>query len=218
MRSYDQACSLASALDLVGERWTLLLVRELLAGPRRFKDLLANLPGMGTNLLTNRLKSLQQAGLLESVRLPPPNAVLAYRLTDNGLHLRATVVALARWGLPLLNELPTQAYWSPAWNGLALEARFDAQAAAKFQLTASFQIGVYAHHIVVDRGSLSTYEGKVEAADVELKTDEQTFRELFVQRTRNFKQARQSGDLQIVGQDTAVALLFTIFPLSDQLG
>src|SRR5712691_3728539 len=97
-RSYNQYCALARALDVVGERWTLLLVRELLLGPRRYKDLLDGLPGIGTNLLADRLKHLEDAGMIRRVVLPPPAGSAVYELTELGRRLEPAVFELGRWG------------------------------------------------------------------------------------------------------------------------
>src|SRR5215475_5921936 len=97
-RSYNQYCATARALDVVGERWTLLLVRELLTGPKRFGDLSASLTGMGAGLLAARLKYLQDEGVVWQVTLPPPARTPAYALTAAGADLREAVLALARWG------------------------------------------------------------------------------------------------------------------------
>ena len=83
-RNYHQFCAIAHALDIVGERWTLLVVRELLMGPKRFTDLLSNLPGIGTNLLAARLKELEEQGIIERSTLPPPAASSVYVLTELG--------------------------------------------------------------------------------------------------------------------------------------
>ena len=104
-RSYRQTCGLARSLDLLGERWTLLVVRELLLGPKRFGDLQAALPGISTNLLSARLQSLVAAGIAEPVRLPPPASVAAYALTERGEGLRPAVEALAVWGFELLDPV-----------------------------------------------------------------------------------------------------------------
>src|SRR5688500_17361314 len=97
-RSYDQYCGLAYALDVIGERWTLLIVRELVAGPRRFKDLMDGLPEISTNLLTERLKSLEQHGLLRRSVLPPPAASTVYGLTPLGMSLEKSLLELGKWG------------------------------------------------------------------------------------------------------------------------
>ena len=103
-RHYDQYCPLASALDVIGERWTLLIVRELLWGPQRYSDLRRSLPGIGTNLLAARLKALEGIGAIERETLPPPAASTVYRLTAIGKGLAPVVVSLARWGIQFLGE------------------------------------------------------------------------------------------------------------------
>jgi DNA-binding HxlR family transcriptional regulator len=103
-RSYDQYCSAARALDLVGDRWTLLIVRELLAGPRRYTDLHADLPGVSTDVLASRLKDMERDGLTSRRRLPPPGAAYVYELTDRGRELLPVLQALSRWGQAELGD------------------------------------------------------------------------------------------------------------------
>jgi DNA-binding HxlR family transcriptional regulator len=115
-RSYDQYCPVSRALDAVGERWALLIVRELLTGPRRYTDLHADLPGVSTDVLAGRLKDMEREGLVTRRRLPPPGAAYVYELTDRGEELRPVLAALAHWGGPALGEpRPTdaiRAHWS----------------------------------------------------------------------------------------------------------
>jgi DNA-binding HxlR family transcriptional regulator len=103
-RRYGQFCPIARSLDLLGDRWTLLVVRELLVGPQRYSDLLAHLPGMWSNLLGQRLRSLAAAGLVRRRTLPPPAARVVYELTERGRGLEPSLYELARWGLELLAE------------------------------------------------------------------------------------------------------------------
>ncbi|MGW4194414.1 winged helix-turn-helix transcriptional regulator [Streptomyces sp. NPDC005004] len=109
-RRYDQYCSAARALDLVGDRWTLLIVRELLAGPRRYTDLHADLPGVSTDVLASRLKDMERDGLAARRRLPPPGAAYVYELTPHGSGLLPVLQALGEWGRDGLEERrPTDA-------------------------------------------------------------------------------------------------------------
>ena len=103
-KSYDQYCGIAAALDLVGDRWTLLILRELSFGRRRFTDLRTALPGIASNLLTDRLRDLEEAGLVEQQELPPPAARTVYALTPAGERIVPVLRALARFGLPLLTD------------------------------------------------------------------------------------------------------------------
>ncbi|MEU6630113.1 helix-turn-helix domain-containing protein [Streptomyces parvus] len=137
-RSYDQFDATARALDSVGDRWTLLIVRELLGGPRRYTDLHADMPGVSTDVLASRLKDMEQSGLALRRKLPPPSAASVYELTERGLGLLPVLTALAEWGAPALAERrPTdavRAHWSalPLLGALAgltregvLEVRLD---------------------------------------------------------------------------------------------
>lgn len=122
MRSYGQYCSVAKALDLVGERWTLLIVRELLArGPSRYTDLRSALPGIATNLLADRLRELESAGLIEREDAPPPVATTLFRLTGRGAALEPVITELGRWGVPLMREHKPDDEFRAQW--LRLPAR-----------------------------------------------------------------------------------------------
>src|SRR3954447_24985256 len=101
-RSYDQYCPAARALDVLGERWTLLVVRDLLVGPRRYTDLLEGLPGIGPNVLADRLRHLQDVGIVRRTTLPRPAASTVYELTELGQALRPVVQELTRWGLNMM--------------------------------------------------------------------------------------------------------------------
>ena len=109
-RSYNQACPLAYALDKLGGRWTLLIIRELLYGPRRFKDLLTGLPGIGTNLLAERLKILEHEKLISRDNLPPPAGSAVYGLTGKGQTVIPIIEVLATWGMPLMVGFPDSDY------------------------------------------------------------------------------------------------------------
>src|ERR1700730_780738 len=109
MRTYGQYCSLAKALDLLGDRWTLLLVRELsLRGPSRYTDLRAGLPGVATNLLADRLRELEAAGVVAREEAAPPVATTLFRLTPRGEELKGALHELGRWGIPLMAEGPAE--------------------------------------------------------------------------------------------------------------
>jgi len=122
MRSYGEYCSLAKALDVVGERWTLLIVRELaLRGACRYTDLRNGLPGIASNLLAHRLRELEKAGVITREDAPPPIATTLFRLTPRGEQLRPVLDDLMRWGLPLMNEQPADDAVQSHWLAGALE-------------------------------------------------------------------------------------------------
>jgi DNA-binding HxlR family transcriptional regulator len=123
VKSYGQRCALARALDLVGERWTLLVVRELLLGPRRYTDLLDGLRGVGTNILAARLADLQAAELVSKRALPPPTAVTVYELTEPGRALASSIRALSEWGEQHAAPATEDQVVRPAWILLSAARR-----------------------------------------------------------------------------------------------
>ncbi|MEV6759235.1 winged helix-turn-helix transcriptional regulator [Streptomyces sp. NPDC051105] len=133
-RSYDQYCSAARALDVVGDRWTLLIVRELLAGPRRYTDLHADLPGVSTDVLASRLKDMERDGVTTRRRLPPPAAAYVYELTERGRGLLPVIQALGSWGEPELGERrPTDAVRAH-WFALPLLRALDGEGLVEVRL------------------------------------------------------------------------------------
>jgi DNA-binding HxlR family transcriptional regulator len=124
MKRYDQYCPIAHALDLVGERWSLLIVRELIHGPKRYTDLAASLPGIGTNILAARLKVLEGCGIVAKRRLPPPAASQVYELTPYGAGLKPIMRELALWGLVSLGPPNDDDELYPGWLANALDVVF----------------------------------------------------------------------------------------------
>jgi DNA-binding HxlR family transcriptional regulator len=119
-KDYDQYCPVAHALDLVGERWALLVVRELMPGPKRYTDLAEHLPGIGTNILASRLRDLEAGGIIEKRTLPPPAASRVYQLTPYGLELRPVLRELALWGARSLGPPTDEDELYPGWLENAL--------------------------------------------------------------------------------------------------
>ncbi len=122
MRSYGQYCSVAKALDVIGDRWTLLIVRELLAqGPSRYTDLRRGLPGVATNLLAERLRELEHAGIVLREDAPPPIATALFSLTARGQELRPVIDELGRWGIPLMTDTTPEEQYRSHWLQLPVE-------------------------------------------------------------------------------------------------
>ena len=126
MKSYDEFCGTARALDVIGDRWALLVVRELLLGPRRYTDLVEGLPGIGTNVLSTRLRELEAGGIVERIRMPAPTPAVLYTLTDDGRDLRPVLDALAVWGARRLTRPTADDRVEPRWFVLSLAAHLDA--------------------------------------------------------------------------------------------
>lgn len=137
MRSYNQFCSVARALDVIGDRWALLVVRELLLGPRRYTDLVEGLPGVGTNVLATRLRELETAGIIERRRLPAPTPVTVYELTGDGRDLRSVIDKLARWGARRLTTPAEDDAVTSRWLVASIAAGVPA---AAFQDGATFAL------------------------------------------------------------------------------
>ena len=143
-RAYEQFCALAVALDHIGERWTLLVIRELLLGPKRYTDLRQGLPGIAANLLATRLRTLEEDGLVRRRRLPPPAASTIYELTDRGRELEPALLILMRWGSHWMTRPPEGSVLRASWFALALKALVEpkelAGIRAHFELVAGDEV------------------------------------------------------------------------------
>lgn len=124
-RPYDQYCALAAALDVVGDRWSLLVVRELLVGPRRYGELIDGIPGVPTDMLAARLRQLEADGLVEVIPVPGDRRAKAYRLTNEGRRLEESLLALTRFGLRRLVGTGSDRPFQSHWLGLAVRALFQ---------------------------------------------------------------------------------------------
>ena len=174
-RTYGQFCSIARALDRLGNRWTLLLIRELLVGPKRFRDLEAGLPGIGANLLSARLKTLESEGIIQRVVLPPPAGVPAYELAEMGQELEPVLLALARWGQRYIDTGYDGDYVRGEWAVVALKASFRSEAALGLQAVYELRMGEESIHLDIDNGRLTAGLGPALKPDVLLTGDLNAF-------------------------------------------
>ncbi|MCA1738781.1 MAG: helix-turn-helix transcriptional regulator, partial [Actinobacteria bacterium] len=173
-RSYNQCCAVARAMDVLGERWTLLIVRELLTGPKRFKDLLDGLPGIGTNLLTARLKDLEGYGVLRRATLPPPAASRVYELTELGRSLEPVVMSLARWGLEFLGASCEEDDRQPAWAMVTLGSVLKPEAMGETKESYEFRVDNEAFQVWVVDGETGVRQGPAADPDLVVHSDTQT--------------------------------------------
>jgi len=175
-RSYNQYCGLAYALDIVGERWTLLIIRELVAGPRRFTDLMDGLPGVSTNLLSERLKSLEGQGLLKRRILPPPAGSTVYELTSLGLALEKTLIELGKWGSQFV---PDSAEGDTLLNvgsyALTIKTFFRPEQAQGVNETYELHIDDEVLQVQIKAGNLQVRQGEALNADGAFYTDVATY-------------------------------------------
>jgi DNA-binding HxlR family transcriptional regulator len=204
-------CPIARALDVVGERWALLIVRELLLGPKRFKDLLAELPAMGTNRLSDRLKTLEADGVIARATLPAPGEAHVYVLTELGERLRQPVVGLGRWGaaLPIDDRVdPTTA--RGALLALVRCATVPAELIQDVRETYNFTIGHERFHIIVAGGTALPRSGPAPiTADVSTECDLMTLLMLDAG-TLTPAAARRDRGARIDGPAPAVRRAFSI--------
>jgi DNA-binding HxlR family transcriptional regulator len=188
MKRYDQYCPIAHALGLVGERWSLLVVRELIQGPKRYTDLVDGLPGIGTNILAARLKDLEAGGIIRKRKHPPPAASTVYELTEGGHDLRPVLHELARWGARTLGPPPAGAL-EPGWLRNALEITLSPVVTTG---SLAFRVGDE-EATVVDGESRP---GIAADADVLVETDETGFYHLLVH--RDLAGVRVEGDAALL--------------------
>ena len=199
-RSYGQYCGIAKALDLVGERWALLVVRELLEGPKRYTDLLDGLPGIATDVLATRLRALEDAGVVARRTLPPPAASKVYELTDLGRGLGPAVGELSRWGMQLLGPRTPEDAFRLHWLVFPLRTMFRPDEAVD-DLTVRFEVEGGTLVIQVRDGgfeTVDTVEGDEVDADVVVRSDVETLADITLGRLRS-RDATTTGRVVVEG-------------------
>jgi DNA-binding HxlR family transcriptional regulator len=212
-RSYGQHCALAVALDVVGERWTLLLVRELLIRPRRYAELLAALPGIGTNLLAERLRSLTEEGLIQLV--DPGDRRSGYELTERGRALEEPVLALARWGLETMAGHAAAGTVRPGWSMLGVQALMDDSRAAALDEDYMFIVDDDVFTIRVRSGHASVRGDAAADPALLVQTDATTLIDVGMRRL-NPVSALVAGRVAVTAQDPEAMLrCLTLLGLSD---
>lgn len=212
-KSYAQFCPVAHALELVGERWALLVVRELLNGPKRYTDLAAALPGIGTNILAGRLRDLEQGGIVQKRQLPPPAAAKVYELTPYGEELREPLYALARWGARSLGPPTADDSLAPGWLVNAIRATckdWDGDPAPTFEVRGGADEVVTVHfesgEPIVEPGS--------SGADVVIETDPAT---LFcvASREQSAREAIGAGAIRVTGKRSDAERFLSLFSFEE---
>jgi DNA-binding HxlR family transcriptional regulator len=170
MRSYEQYCAVAKALDVVGDRWVLLIVRELMtSGPSRYTDLLRGLPGIATNLLADRLRDMEKAGIVRSWAEPPPVATTLFGLTDRGEALRPLLEELGRWGAPLMGVPQPSNVFRSHWLVFPFDAYLKDRTPQKPPIAIEVRTGDEPMTIETAGGQVRTRRGVVERPDAVLE-------------------------------------------------
>ncbi|GLQ21269.1 winged helix-turn-helix transcriptional regulator [Algimonas porphyrae] len=209
-KPYDDGCATAHALDLIGERWALLIVRELVPGPKRFSDLRAALPGISTNILTNRLSDLETTHILIRRQLPPPAPAWVYELTPWGLALEPLIQELGRWAARSPGLIAGKPM-SPASIMLSFRTMFDPERAGSMQASLSLVMNGLAHRIRIEAGELSIELGKAIDPDVHMDGDPNLVAGI-VYGEMSLDEARAAG-LTITGEEAVLHKFVTLFPL-----
>jgi DNA-binding HxlR family transcriptional regulator len=212
-RTYCDGCAAAHALDLVGERWALLVVRELLLGPKRFTDLRAGLPGVSPNVLAQRLRELERAGVVRRGKLPPPAASRVYELTDWGLELEPVIVRLGRWGARSPSK-PRDAALGVDSLVLSFRTMFDPLAADGLTASYELRLGEDRFRAEVADGRFEIVRGSTERPEATIETDAATLAAL-VYDGRHLAEAVRSGYVKIEGDESAVERFLRLFPLPE---
>ena len=211
MRTYGDGCSSAHALDLVGERWALLIVRDLLFGPKRFSDLTAGLPHGSPNVLTQRLRELEAAGIVRRRRLPPPASAMVYELTEWGAELEPILLGLQRWGA----ASPTFPHDVPVGCDaamLALKNAFDPAAAGDLGDVVEVRFGTGTFAVTVDDGAIDIRRGAADHPTAAVETDPATLEQVAFG-IRSLDSAESTGDLRVEGDHAVAERFFAMFPV-----
>lgn len=212
-RHYGQFCGLAAGLDIVGERWTLLIVRELLLAPARFSEIAENLPGIGPNLLSDRLRSLAERGLIEAAPVPGDGRGKQYRLTELGEELREPLLNLARWGMGFLSEKDIGGVARGSWGFLAVQAMVHGQTVPDVSESYEFRVDGEVFHLRLHGGRAVAQRGPADEPAIVVETDATTFVKIGAELLSPFD-ALVSGVLRIEGDPGAAQRCTRLLGLS----
>jgi DNA-binding HxlR family transcriptional regulator len=210
-RTYGDRCGVARALDIVGERWALLVVRELLLGPKRFTDLRAGLPHVGPDILAQRLRELEQSGIVRRGELPPPAASRIYELTERGRALEPVVLALGRFG-SVAPFPPGEAQIGVDAVVIALKSLFAPRGADGRAASYELRLGEQRFRLDIADGRIEVERGAAPAPDATIETDPGTLAAV-LWHGRDLDEARRAGDVAIEGDRRAVTRFLALFPL-----
>lgn len=215
-RWYGDACGTAFALELVGERWSLLIVRELMFGPRRFGEIRANLPGISANVLTQRLEGLEAAGILQRRRLPPPASVQAYELTPWGYESEPIFQEMGRWAVRSHGHDPSLPL-SPASLMMSLRTMLAADRAAGFRARIGFRFPTDSFVARMDGASLDIVRGESDAVDFAFDCESPTAFIRICYGGMPIAAAEEAGGIAFSGDRPLADRFVTLFPLPPKI-
>lgn len=213
-RSYDDGCATAHALELIGERWSLLVIRELVLGPKRFGDLRKSLPGISPNVLTQRLTELEAGSIAVRRRLPPPASVWVYDLTDWGRELEPLIREIGRWAARS-PSLTMGRPMSVASVILSFRTMFDPARARSFSATIALTLSGQPFKVTAAYGALDIEPGETVAPTAVIEADPNALAQV-VYGGHPLEEAISDGSIRIAGDRTAVERFVTLFPLPER--
>jgi len=212
-RHYGQFCGLAAGLDIVGERWTLLIIRELLLAPARFSEIADNLPGIGPNLLSERLRSLSDRGLIEASPVPGDGRGKRYQLTELGERLREPVLDLAKWGMRFLSDQDVDGVTRASWGFLAAQTMVRGRQVPDVDEEYEFRLAHEVFHLELTMGRAAAVRGPAAAPAIIVHADATTFVRIGAGLLTPFD-ALVSGALRIEGDAAAAQRCTRLLGLS----
>ena len=214
-RSYSDACGMAHALDLIGQRWALHVVRELMLGPKRYSDLKADLPGISTNMLSDRLSELEHSGLVRRRQLPRPAGSWVYELTEYGADLGPIISVLGRWGARSPSHRPDLPL-SPTAFVLSLRTNVDSARAAGLTASYALRVGDLELHAQLVDGAFTIERGTPTAPDATLAGSHEALAGL-VYDGRDLDDAVRDGQVSVTGDEEAARRFLALFSLPDKV-
>ena len=216
-RWYGDACGTAFALELVGERWSLLIVRELMLGGLRFSDLRASLPGISAKVLTERLTSLEAAGLLAKRKLPPPGAVQVYELTEWGYLAEPAIRELGRWAARSPDH-NAQLNMSPVSFMLSLRTLIDAKRAREFDCTIGFTVAGQSFLARPSDGTLPVHRAKAGEGEIGFTADAALPLLRVFYGKQDPQEAAREGSIALHGDPALIRRFIDLFSLPEKIG
>ncbi|GAB2967666.1 winged helix-turn-helix transcriptional regulator [Saccharothrix stipae] len=213
-RDYGQFCGMAAGLNIIGERWTLLIVRELLIGPVRFNEMIDNLPGIGPNLLSERLRSLSDHGVIEQLPVPGDGRGKLYQLTDAGRELRGPLLALARWGMAFLDDHDDADAMRAEWGFLAVQAMIIEDRVPDVDEVYEFRVGDQAFAVEVADRKLGFSRGRADRPNLLVTCAPDTFIRIGARLTTPFE-ALATGGVKIEGPTDVIQRCVRMLGLAD---
>jgi len=209
MRGYDDPCGIARALGVIEERWALLVVRELIFGPKRFTDLRRGLTGISDNVLSQRLRELERVGIVRRRRFAP-SSLSAYELTEHGRDLEPVLTAIRHWGARIPVDDSTNPTLGVDALVFALRTTFDVEVAGRLKAVVQLEVGDDRFQIAVGQGRFRVVRGEVDNADVTITADAPALQSL-VFADRSLAEAEQVGEATIVGDREVATHLLRCF-------